>query len=153
MSTSRMDEAVLTIARGAGDDLILLAPPEERHFDPFSAVFAFAAVLAGSYLKGLLGSFHKDAEALGEQTGRRIRDALIGIFRGDEDSVRDQLGPLAAETATALQADPSRATEAADAARMRLVDALVENGLPAERALRLAATVQEEALGGARALS
>jgi hypothetical protein len=42
--------------------------------------------------------------------------------------------------------DPVAARQAADAARMHLVDALVENGLPADRALRLAAIVQRQAL-------
>jgi hypothetical protein len=146
MTTSRTDEAVLAIARTAGDDLVLLQPPTERHLDPFTAVFAFAAMLAGSYMQGLLGSFRKDAEALGDRTGQGIKTALVRIFRGEQDLETVDLEGLSTEVAAAIAADRAAAAEAADAARMHLVDALVENGLPADRALRLAATVQREAL-------
>ena len=137
---TQVDDAVLAIARGAGDDLVLLSPSDERHFDPFSVVFAFAAMLAGTYLEALVGSFNEEAESLGQRTGERIKVRLAALFRGEETDV--DLLALSEEVA----ANPAAAAQAADAARMRLVDALVENGLPAERALKLAATVQREAL-------
>jgi hypothetical protein len=145
MTTSRIDEAVLAIARTADDDLVLLQPPAERHLDPFTAVFAFAAMLAGSYMQGLLGSFRKDAEALGNRTGQGLKAALVRIFRGEQNPEAIDLEGLSTEVAAVIAADRVAAAEAADAARMHLVDALIENGLPADRALRLAATVQREA--------
>src|SRR5215210_9012096 len=140
---TQIDNAVLAIARGAGDDLVLLSPPDERHFDPFSVVFAFAAMLAGTYLQAVVGSLKQEAEALGDRTGERIKEGLAALFRGEE--LADDLPTLSERVAAA---DPAAVDYAADAARMRLIDALVENGLPAERALKLAATVQRETLSG-----
>ena len=146
-----MEEALLAIARSAGDDLVVLSPSSERHFDPFSAVVAFAAMLAASYLRGLLGSFSQDAESLGERTGEQIKAALVRIFRGERDQSAAELEGLSTEVMAAMAQDPASTMQAADAARMRLVDALVKNGLPPDRALRLAAAVQRETLAAAAA--
>jgi hypothetical protein len=140
---------MLMIARQADDDLVLLQPTEERHLDPFSAVFAFSALLASSYMQGLLGSLRQEAESLGDRTAQRIKTALVRIFGGEAESSAAQLQYLSAEVAVAMADDPASAIRAADAARMQLVDALVETGLPADRALRLAAAVQRETLAAA----
>jgi hypothetical protein len=146
-----MEDVLFNIARGAGDDLVLLQPPEERHFDPFTAVFAFAGVLVADYMQGFLGSFRTAAESAGERSGQWLKTALIGVFRGQLEPEPDgaELEELSSEVADALARDPSAASQAADAARMHLIDALVASGLPADRALRLAADVQKEVLEAA----
>jgi hypothetical protein len=144
-----MEDVLFNIARGAGDDLVLLQPPEERHFDPFTAVFAFAGVLVADYMQGFLGSFRTAAESAGERSGQWLKTALIGVFRGEREPDGAELEELSSEVADALARDPSAASQAADAARMHLIDALVASGLPADRALRLAADVQKEVLEAA----
>lgn len=141
---SAIDDAVFAIATTAGDDLVLLQPPTERHFDPFSATAAFAVLLVVHYLDGLSRSLKKGAEEAGEATGERIKKSLRGLFSGHSDVSRDEAVRAVADASAAARETPARMSIARDAARVRLMDALVENGLPAERAFVLLSRVQQE---------
>jgi hypothetical protein len=139
-----IDDALYAIATRAGDDLVLLAPPTERHFDPFSATAAFAVLLVVHYLDGLTRSLTKGAEDAGEATGERIKRSLRKLFSGHSDVTRDEAVKAVADASGAVREMPERVSVARDAARMRLMDALVENGLPVDRAFALLSQVQEE---------
>jgi hypothetical protein len=138
-----VDDAIFAIATHAGDDLVLLAPPDERHFDPFSATVAFAAVLMVRYLRGLTNSLEKGAEEAGEWTGEQIKKSLASLFGGRPDTTKKDAGEAVDNAAVAIRRSPDAVSAARDAARMRLIDALVANGLPADRALALVSEVQK----------
>ncbi|MEF2975931.1 hypothetical protein [Subtercola sp. YIM 133946] len=138
----QLDDAIFDVARASGDDLILLSPPDERHFDPFSATAAFAVLLIVRYCKGLASSLGGGAEQAGEKTGSAIRRSLSALFAGKPDLDESDAEKATAEARASVHASgPASVDLARAAARMLLVDALVENGLPAERALLVAANV------------
>jgi hypothetical protein len=143
-SAQEIDNAVFNIATRAGDDLVLLAPPEERHFDPFSATAGFALLLLARYLQGFTGSLGKSAEAAGEATGERIKKSLKALFAGHSDVTQAEVVAAVTDASAAVRSTPDGVAAARDAARMRLVDALVDNGLPPDRAYALASRVREQ---------
>jgi hypothetical protein len=100
------------------------------------------------YFKGLQASLEKGAEDAGFATGEQLKKGLRSIFSGRQAVQKKDAEAAIADTQVALQAKPeAAAADARDAARMRLVDALVANGLSGDRALTLTRTVQEESSG------
>jgi hypothetical protein len=69
------------IAECIGVDFVhLTADDSERHFDPASVAFAFAGILAASFLKGFVDAASKDFERLGIASYSALR-TLLGKLR------------------------------------------------------------------------
>jgi hypothetical protein len=100
-----------------------------------------AILLVVHYLDSLTRSLTNGADDAAEATGERIKKSLRRLFSGHSDVTRDEAVEAVAD-ASAVRETPEQVTVARDVAQMRLMDAPVENGLPADRAFALPSQVQ-----------
>jgi hypothetical protein len=142
--SEQAEDALLRLGRVAGDDLILLQPLGEAHFDPISATVEFGGVLLSGFFSGMAGGLIAGAEDAGARTATWLRDRLRRVFASGDGPDAEEVAAGAEAAAEAL--DAADWLDAAARARQQLVEALVANGLPRERAEALSGEVQREAL-------
>jgi hypothetical protein len=137
MSLSPVQQAQVDVANAVGADLTYLNPPGERHFDPVTGLYAFAAGLLGAYAKGLI-------EELGKLTAPTMVAWIEGLFAEPEAKQAEELDRLAAQLKDALARPGATEVEAhVQITTQTLEQSLVVLGFPHGVAVQKARAVQK----------
>ncbi len=136
-------EARLDVQRRLAPEMDWFTPPDERHFDPASAVAAVAGLLVSAFLAGFAAEAEKSLREAGRAAYRRLEALIRDALRGEPAPAAAELERLA-EKAPALagRMEPDRVRSFLEEAEATLRIHL-EVSLPPDRAASLAAGIRE----------
>jgi hypothetical protein len=145
-----VEEALVQLAGALSGDVVRVAPPEERHFDPISIAVAFGGILLVAFLRGFAEQAEGDAEALGRKTASWLRQRVGDLFRPlpDEQRIRaatDDVREAAERAAMDSPTNPEERARAAETSRAMVEDILASTdwAFPQARAAQLSAEVSK----------
>ncbi|MCI0159307.1 hypothetical protein KNO15_21615 [Leifsonia shinshuensis] len=139
-------DAVDEIAAAIGPDITYVAPLDEKHFDPLSALFVFGGILLYRFLTGAGKEIEERSEKLGQRAAARLLDSVTTLFRRHEDDSEERVAGLITGTLEREDLSVASVLEVADVVSAELVAALAETGMPMLRAEGLTSRVRAAAL-------
>jgi hypothetical protein len=158
MTNQQVEDSAFAIVDALGADVLQLAPPDKKHFDPASITLTAAFFLLGAIGKGVaegLQEWSKDKtvaslERIGNAVGRAVRDMVPRAFSADTD--RESLARAGSESDAALNSAARVVDDAAVDATDQIIgvsvtastEALQDLGLTDEAAKRIADTLRTQ---------
>ena len=140
-------EARLDVQRRLAPEMDWFVPPDEKHFDPASAVVAVAGLLVSAFLAGFVAEAQESFREAGRAAYRRLEALVRDALRGEPAPDPADLDRLAEKApALAERMEPERVRSSVEGAETTL-RIYLETTLPPDRAASLAAAVREAVTG------
>ncbi len=137
------DQAQLTVQRHLVKEMDWFTDPDERHFDPASAVVGFAGLLITAFLAGFVQEAQKKSKKAGVSVYQRLEERVKNIFCSNRSIDTDDLDELAVQASKAVRAIDEKQMLIYLTTTEDKIKIYLESNLPSDRAFSLAKTVRQ----------